>query len=291
MQKLLITGASGFLGWHICQLAQSNWDVYGTYYSHPLDIPGVKMVKVDLTNYQDTKNLIQAIHPSSIIHAAAQSQPNYCQLNPQLSRSINVTATCHLADICADQSIPFAFTSTDLVFDGLNPPYRHTDPVSPVNIYGEQKVEAEQEILARYPQATICRMPLMFGNNTPIAHSFIQPFIHTLKAGQVLNLFSDEIRTPVNGITAAQGILLALAKVQGIIHLGGRERISRYEFGKLLVEIFQLPGEQLKSCLQQDVKMAAPRPKDVSLDSSPAFELGYQPLSLREQLKSLLTPS
>jgi dTDP-4-dehydrorhamnose reductase len=122
---------------------------------------------------------------------------------------------------------------------------------------------------------------------TPTAKSFIQPFIQTLKAEKELNLFIDEFRTPVSGTTAAKGLLLALEKVHGRIHLGGKERISRYDFGKLLIEVFQLPATGLKGCRQQDVKMAAPRPADVSLDSSKAFALGYQPLSVKEELEKL----
>ena len=138
-------------------------------------------------------------------------------------------------------SIPYVFTSTDLVFDGLNPPYKETDPVSPVNLYGEQKVMAERGILVRYPVAAICRMPLMFGVATPPATSFMQPFMQTLREGKELSLFTDEFRTPVSGKTAAQGLLLALA-ISGIIHLGGKERVSRYDFGRLLIEVLQLPN-------------------------------------------------
>jgi dTDP-4-dehydrorhamnose reductase len=130
-------------------------------------------------------------------------------------------------------------------------------------------------------------MPLMFGRETPTAKSFIQQFIQILKDGKELSLFIDEFRTPVSANTAAKGLLLALGKVNGIIHLGGKERISRYEFGKILVEILQLPNDKLKSCFQADVKMAAARPKDVSLDSSQAFALGYQSLSVREELEIL----
>jgi dTDP-4-dehydrorhamnose reductase len=115
----------------------------------------------------------------------------------------------------------------------------------------------------------------------------MQPFIQTLREGKELSLFTDEFRTPVSGTTAAKGLLLALEKVNGRIHLGGKERVSRYEFGRLLVEVLELPSEGLKSCQQADVKMAAPRPQDVSLDSSKAVEIGYAPLSLREELKVL----
>ena len=287
MKKLLITGVSGFLGWHLGQLAQLEWEVYGTYHSHFLEVPDIKMVKVNLTDFQELKGIFNDIKPDAVIHTAAQSQPNYCQLHSQESDKINVTASCDIAGLCADNSLPLVFTSTDLVFDGLNAPYQEIDQVSPVNIYGEQKVEAEAGILKVYPQAAICRMPLMFGRETPTAKSFIQQFIQILKDGKELSLFIDEFRTPVSANTAAKGLLLALEKVHGIIHLGGKERISRYDFGKILAEIWQFPDDQLKSCFQEDVKMAAPRPKDVSLDSSKAFALGYNPLSVREELEIL----
>jgi dTDP-4-dehydrorhamnose reductase len=288
MKKLLITGASGFLGWHLCQLAKQEWEIYGTYFSHSLEIAGIKILKINLTDFQELKRVFSDIKPAAVIHAAAHSQPNFCQTHPEESYVINVTASCNIAGLCADNSIPCAFTSTDLVFDGLNAPYRETDSVSPVNLYGEQKAKAEAGMLEQYPMTAVCRMPLMFGTATPTAKSFIQPFIETLKAEKELNLFIDEFRTPVSGITAVKGLLLALEKVNGRIHLGGKERISRYDFGRLLVEVFQLPTTGLKGCRQQDVKMAAPRPVDVSLDSSKAFGLGYQPLSLRKELQELV---
>ncbi len=284
MKTLLITGSSGFLGWHLCQLAKQEWKIYGTYFSHDLEIPGINMLKVNLTNFQELKQIFSEIQPAAVIHTAALSQPNFCQTHSDESHAINVTASSNIAGFCADYSIPCVFTSTDLVFDGLNAPYKETDPVCPVNIYGEQKVMAEEGMLERYPLTAVCRMPLMFGMATPTATSFIQSFIQTLKEGKQLNLFIDEFRTPVSGKTAAKGLLLALEKVNGLIHLGGKERISRYDFGRLLVEVFQLPANQLHACRQQDVKMAAPRSPDVSLNSSKAFALGYQPLSLLEEL-------
>lgn len=289
MKKLIVTGASGFLGWNLCQLSQQEWKVYGTYFSHTVEIPGVTLLKVDLRNFQELKHIFQEIQPAAVIHTAAQSSPNLCQSHPQESSAINVTSSCNIAGLCADYAIKCAFTSTDLVFNGLNSPYRETDSVSPVNLYGEQKAKAEEGMLERYPLTAVCRMPLMFGVAAPPAQSFIQPFIQTLREGGELRLFTDEFRTPVSGTTAAKGLLLALETVNGRIHLGGKERISRYDFGRLLVEVLELPERGLKACQQNDVKMAAARPPDVSLDSSKAFALGYAPLSLREELEALNT--
>jgi dTDP-4-dehydrorhamnose reductase len=288
MKKLLITGVSGFLGWNLSQLARQDWQIYGTYFSHLLDITGINLCKVDLTDFLVVKKLFLEIKPDAVIHLAAQSQPNFCQKNPELSYKVNVSSTVNLAQLSAEFQIPFLFTSTDLVFDGNHAPYKESDRVSPINLYGEHKAQAEQEILKVYPDSIICRMPLMFGIPSPCSQSFIQPFIQTLKVGKSLSLFKDEMRSPVSGKTASEGMLLALEKCRGeIIHLGGKESISRYQFGLLMAEKLGLPTDKITACFQADVPMAAPRPRDVSLNSSKAYSLGYNPPSLGEEFKNL----
>ncbi len=288
MKKLLVTGASGFLGWNLCQIAQNNWEVYGTYFSNAVKIPGASLSKSDLRDFKALEQLFTTIKPNAVIHTAAASKPNYCQTYPEKAYAINITASINIARLCAEYNIPCAFTSTDLVFDGKNTAYRETDPVSPVCYYGEQKVIAEQKMSEIYPAIALCRMPLMFGLASPVAASFIQGMISNLEAGKAINLFTDEFRTPASGITASQGLLLAVEKqVQGILHLGGKERISRYNFGLLLADIWQFPTELIKPCKQEDIVMVAPRSPDTSLDSSKAFAIGYQPLSLRQELEMM----
>jgi dTDP-4-dehydrorhamnose reductase len=288
MKKLLVTGASGFLGWNLCQQAKWQWQVIGTYFSKAIEIPEVKTLKIDLTDPLSVQNLFAEIKPDAVIHTAAASKPNFCQANPEASYQNNVVASLNIARLSADYQIPCVFTSTDLVFDGTKSPYRETDSVSPISYYGEHKVLAEQGMLEIYPKAAVCRMPLMFGNTPVTAISFIQPFIDKLKQGEKLSLFTDEFRTPVSGTTAAKGLLIALDKAQGLLHLGGKEKISRYHFGCLMAEVMKLSPEAIEPCLQKDVPMLAPRSPDTALDSSQAFALGYQPLSLKEELAALL---
>jgi dTDP-4-dehydrorhamnose reductase len=128
----------------------------------------------------------------------------------------------------------------------------------------------------------------MFGA-TPHAPSFLQGFVAKLRQGETLQLFTDEYRTPASGESIAQGILLALGSDIPCWHLGGQERLSRYEFGQYLVEILQLPVNLLQPCLRATVPMAAPRPADVSLDSSLAFSRGYNPLGIVQELQKLKT--
>jgi len=287
MKRLLITGASGFLGWNLCQRAEADWEVFGTFLSHPLDIPDITLFQVDLTKYDELKKLFGRIKPDAVIHTAAITNPNFCHENRSVSHKINTETSINMAGLCSDVEIPCLFTSSDLVFNGLNPPYVEEDEPSPVSYYGEQKALAESGIKDRYPPAVICRMPLMFGDPGPVAKSFIQPLIKAMTEGNEVNLFVDEFRTPVSGKNAVQGLMIALDKLPGIIHLGGSERISRYEFGKLLADTFKIRHAKLNACKQEDIKMAAARPPDVSLGSSKAMGLGFKPGSLVNELEAL----
>lgn len=285
--KIFLTGASGFLGWNFCNIYKDDHSIIGAYCKHEISIPGVETIKANLIQPKTIRKLLSRLKPDAIIHTAANSDANDCQHNPTSSYNINVKAAVNLAEIAAEHDIPFVFTSTDLVFDGRNAPYREESRPNPLNLYGQQKAEAEKAVLASYPHATIARMPLMFGEAGPVAKSFLQPMVNAMREGREVRLFTDEFRTPVSGTSAANGLVTALNSGPGIYHLGGRESISRYDFGLLIQKVFEIPGAKLIPKLQYEVSMPAPRPVNVSLDSSKAFGLGYNPLPLEEELRSL----
>jgi dTDP-4-dehydrorhamnose reductase len=287
MKKLLLTGAAGFLGWNCCKIASPLYKVYGIYHIQSVfgEISNYK--QCDLTDQGAVKHLFDEIQPDLVIHTAAASDPNFCQNNQSLAEKINVEATLLLASLCADLKIPFVFTSTDLVFDGTGTSYNEHSPVNPISIYGEQKLKAEMGIQKVYPDAAICRMPLMYGDSPASSKRFLQMWLEQLREGKQLTLFIDEFRTPVSAIDACRGLLLAAEKVHGIIHLGGRERISRYDFGLLVTNCARLPSKQIAPVRQDEIKMAAPRPRDVSLDSTKAYNLGYTPGIIKEELLKL----
>lgn len=289
MKKLLITGASGFLGYRLCQRAKSEWDVFGTFFTHRLEIPKVKLMHADLTRFQETKSLFQEISPDAVIHTAAITKPDYCQQYPDHSTKMNVAASAEIAGLCSDHDIPLVFTSSDLAFDGLNPPYSETDDPSPVCVYGEQKVHAELEMKNRYPNTVICRMALMFGAPAPTSSGFLQIMIQSMRSNDGAYLFTDEFRTPLSAQDASEGLLMALKKRPGILHLGGPERLSRHDFGKSVAGLLEINDAKFKPCLQKDLDLPAPRSPDVSLDISKARSLGFQPRSLTSALSALKT--
>lgn len=285
--RLLVTGASGFLGWNICRKAVRSHTVYGVYNRHRIAIDQTVQVKCDLTSGSAVDKLFSEIRPDLVIHAAAMADPNYCERFPERSEVINVTASVTIARLCARHRIPCAFTSSDLVFDGTRPPYREKDPVAPLNRYGRQKTDAERRMLEIHPGTIVCRMPLMYGDAPPDAKSFIHPMITALRNGTELTLFSDEFRTPLCAVDAVDGLLLALRKSNGgILHFGGPQRLSRYDIGILLAGVLNV-RPSLRAVLQRDVSMPAPRAADVSLDSARARALSFNPIPMTDRLTQL----
>ncbi|MDP6629838.1 MAG: SDR family oxidoreductase [Kiritimatiellia bacterium] len=287
-RRILVTGASGFLGWNLLREPWADWEWIGSSYRHDPELGGPDVVRTDLTVPGAIATLLDDTRPDVVLHAAAVTDLNVCERDPDGTVQINVETPATLAALCARQGIRFVFTSSDMVFDGRNPPYDETSQPCPVNIYGLQKAEAEARVLAANPEAAICRMPLMFGAAGPWAHNFLPEWIETLTHGRPLMLFTDEYRAPVSATVAQSGLRIAVEQqVSGILHLGGEERLSRYDFGKLLCEVWGLDSALLQAVRRADVDGMAPRPGDTFLDNHRAKGLGYRAPSLQEQLTGL----
>jgi dTDP-4-dehydrorhamnose reductase len=311
--KLLITGATGFLGSHILRSAQERWHPVGTWYRTSRRqaqqfFGEIDNGRIDLGEYSETKAMMEAVRPAAVIHTAAITDLDYCEQYPHDSLRINQQAAVDLAAFCADVDIPFVFTSADLVFDGTQAPYTEADPVTPINVCGEHKALAEELILAVNADAAICRMPLLLGYAGLGRETLFHKIVAAFRAGREITLFGDALRTPVSAAVAAEGLLQVagsgfeddvnvaeIDRVVGRLHLGGREQISVYELGLQTLRILRMhdrlaiPISVLDSYAGQlERPLLAARTANVALDSSRAFELGYDPPPLPEQLDGLL---
>lgn len=282
-----MTGASGFLGWNLYKQRPPNVEWLGTYGHNKIQLPGVELFHLNLLKEKDIYALLNQLKPDVVIHTAAISDAHWCETHPEQSEAINVVGSIMLAKACAEQEAQMVFVSTDLVFDGANPPYKRSDSPNPLSLYGKQKAKAEKEIRQVNPKATIARVPLMFGANGPTSNNMLSGMIDKWKAGETLQLFTDEYRTPADGRSVAQGLYMAAAHPGTILHLGGSERVSRYDFGLRVADTFGLPKWQLKPLLQSELTLPAPRPKDVSLNSSASITLGYTPTPIVKSLLAL----
>lgn len=221
-----ITGAGGLIGSHLVRVASE--------FAPDWRVRPFTRDDLDLTDASSLRRLFLAEHPALIVHCAALSRIADCESSPALAEAINVRATQQLAELAG--SAQLIFLSTDLVFDGAKGNYTETDPVNPLNTYAETKVRAETAVLA-YPCHTVVRVSLNAGRSPSGTKSFNEDMRRAWERGQTLSLFTDEFRNPLPAIVTARALWeLALGRHTGLFHLGGAERLSRWEIGQLLSE-------------------------------------------------------
>jgi dTDP-4-dehydrorhamnose reductase len=252
--------------------------------------PGCRAIAADLTDFAQLRRLLARCSPDAVIHTAAISSTTICEQSPAACRRINVEASVNLAGLCAERGARFVFTSSDQVFDGAGSWYREEDPVNPINAYGEQKARAEEEIHRVNPAAVVCRMPLLYGLAPPGAASVWQRTVAALRAGEAQRLFVDEFRTPLDAISAARGLLIALSAGEPVLHLGGAERLSRFDLGVRFARRAGVDPRLIEPVSRADSPMARTRPADVSLDGSLARGLGFAPARMEDALSRLEAP-
>lgn len=297
-KRLLLTGGSGFLGGHLAlQAAQDGWQVLALGHNTlPLSGPRIEAMCCDLTRPGALTEAVAAWRPDVVVNLAAQSNANKCEQDPEKSRLLNVELPREAASACAARGLKLVHASTDLVFSGTMAPYAEDAPPEPLSEYGRQKAAAEAVVLegcqAQGTSVCICRLALLYGSpvqtpDTGFFSTMVRELMQNNGAG--LTLFSDEYRTPLFVKDAAKGVLLAVEKGSGLLHLGGDERVSRLEFGKRLAAALGKSGEDIQAVPLAAVKMAASRPADVSLCIDKAQALGFAPMPLATGISAAAT--
>ncbi len=288
-KKILITGISGFVGHHFIAKSRPNRQLFGTYHQNEVQFTDITCYSLAITDTAAFIALLEDIKPDTVIHLAALSNPNYCENHPENCQEVNSAATFHLITACQERDIHFIFASTDLVFDGKKPPYTEKEATNGIMTYGLDKAKTEHLAELMYPnKVTIARLPLQYGW-CETAPNFLTNWVKTLKSGNTIKAFTNEYRTAAWAGDVADGLLLlAEQEAKGIWHLGGPERQSRYDFAIEVTKILDVDPALVIPVLQKDIKMAAARPTDVSLNSEKATKLGYAPGLAAERLRMIL---
>lgn len=252
----LITGAAGLIGGYLVRSA-SRW-------VPDWAVRGVTRAEVDLIDRAQVQRLWDRYRPDLVIHCAALSRTGLCEQDPARARLINVEATRLLADLARD--IPFIFLSTDQVFDGAKGQYVETDAVHPLNVYAQTKAEAEQVVLGN-PAHAVVRIALTAGTSPTRDRSFVEDMVRAAAKGMTLTLFTDEFRCPLPAGALARALWeFGVQRRPGLYHVGGRERLSRWEIGALLAARFPELRPSIRPGSVADYE-GPPRPPDLSMRS------------------------
>jgi len=267
MKRILITGASGFVGGHLVIQARENYEVHALFNKNPLHFDNIHSHQFDLYQTSQIDLLLNDIAPDVIVHTAAIANPDLCENDPDSAIQVNIKATEELAKWSEKNRSRFIFTSTDMVFDGAGGNYNESDSPNPISFYSYTKVTAEEIIRNSNSNAVIARVALVYGIGITRHTSFFKQMIEKLKTGDSITLFYDQFRSPILADNLAEALLdLAENDFVGTIHLGGGERVSRWEFGLRTCDILDLPSQNIVKGSMFDFPATAFRPRDISFD-------------------------
>jgi dTDP-4-dehydrorhamnose reductase len=266
--RVLLTGASGSLGGYLLrELSARQIETVAWSGANKSALFEMEIDLVDLANPNEVARAFAAARPDVVIHAAAVASIADCFRDPLRAQHVNVQGSALLADLAAKTGARMVLTSTDLVFGGLRGCYREDDVPMPLSVYGRTKLAAEKFVLTR-PRNTVVRLSLLFGPSLTGRQSFFDTKIAALRAGKSVQVFVDEWRTPLSLASAARGLLaVAPSDYTGLLHMGGPERLSRFEMGRRLAEFLQVDPSALVAATRDSMASGEPRPRDLSLDS------------------------
>ena len=227
-QRVLVAGSWGQLGSELVRLLGKH--------AVGLDLP-----EFDITDRGVVRAAFEVHRPDVVINAAAFTQVDLAEAEPERCRMVNVQGVENLVDACNRFGASIVQISTDYVFDGgQTEPYRESDRVNPLNTYGKTKLEAE-ELVAGYDRHLIVRTAGLFGvGGVSASRNFVDTMVRLGREGADLRVVSDQVSSFTYAHDLAQGITALVGVGEtGLFHLVNPGSASWYEFA---AEIFRRMG-------------------------------------------------
>ena len=291
MQKILITGANGFIGYYLTQqLLHKGYQVIATGKDEKrLQVQHANFTyrSMDFTDEQTVINVFDEVKPEVVIHCGAVSKPDDCEQNKETAFRINVTGTINLLKASEKNETFFIFLSTDFVFAGESLSYKEEDVRWPVNYYGQTKLLAEDEVMKYKYDWSIVRTVLVYGKPITGRQNILTMVAAALQQKNPIRIFQDQVRTPTYVEDLAAGIVsIVEKKATGIYHLSGEDKLSPYQMAVAVAKHLQLDEGMIENVTEKDFEQPARRPPVTGFDLTKAKkELGYTVVSFAEGLK------
>lgn len=282
MEKVLILGATGLLGRHLSEQLKSNHEVVG----HGRNQKDAE-VHFDLEDRLTMSRHLDAVAPTVIVNLVALTNVDQCQTEPQRAYQVNVRTVENLVSWREERksTAHIIQISTDQVYDG--PGLKKEEEVTLLNVYAWSKYCAEQ-VVAR-AGGTSLRTNFFGRSRTPGRKSFSDWLLDAFQNREPLRLFSDIYFSPLSMTSLCRNIERVIQSPKpGCFNLGSCRGFSKAEFAIELAKAFGIPIDNYTVVASDTVSLAAPRPKDMRMDSS-AFEKAFDCFlpSLYEEIKAL----
>jgi len=198
------------------------------------DLSGLGSKDGDIRDPKQISNVIQRTRPDWIVLAAAYTDVDGCEGNPEHAFDVNCHGAINVAHAAKQFASRLLFLSTDYVFDGANNhPYETNDPRAPLNVYGRSKAEAEVQISQVLPECCILRTSWLFGKD---GKCFPETILKLAASQPAIDVVDDQRGSPTYTVDLARTIIqLCRSYAKGIVHATNRGDCSWFEFAREIV--------------------------------------------------------
>lgn len=254
--RILITGAAGQLGHDLLRLLETTKDY---------KVIATGRHNLDITDYAKVKGFISDARPDIIIHAAAFTTVDQCEIQRDLAFKVNALGARNVASSARHIGAKLVYISTDYVFDGTKEgPYREFDTPNPLNVYGQSKLLGEQFVKEQTSRFFIIRTAWLYGIE---GRNFVKTMLQLGSKGQELRVVNDQRGTPSCATDLAREIVqIMTTELYGTYHCTSQGECTWYDFA---VEIFRCVNLEVKirPVSTEEYPRPAKRPKNSVLDN------------------------
>ncbi len=300
-KKILLTGSNGLLGQKLITLlttkketieliatAQGEDRLSAYFPAHTYTY-----YTLDVTNHYEVDKLINAIKPHIVIHTAAMTNVDQCEIEQDKCWLLNVKAVEYITKACQYNHAFLIHLSTDFIFDGKDGPYDETASANPLSHYGKSKLEAEKIITQiNSLRWAIARTMLVYGVAKDMSRNNIVLWIKkNLEEGKPIQVINDQWRTPTLAEDLAMGCYqIAEKEATGIFNISGKDMLTPYQMAIEVADFFNLNKQLITETNSKHFTQPAKRPSKTGFIITKATEqLNYQPHSFKEGLQLIQT--
>lgn len=219
---------------------------------------------------------VEAARPEILVSAAAYTQVDRAESEPDLAFAVNEHGTRALARAAHRLSIPLIHLSTDYVFDGQKTsPYSEADATGPTGVYGSSKLAGEEAALAEHDDCVILRTAWVY---SPFGANFVKTMLRLAEGRDEIGVVADQRGNPTGAFDIADGILSVARQLgegagtdrRGIFHMAGTGETSWAELAEAIFQISDRaggPSAAVKRIATSDYPTAARRPANSRLET------------------------
>ena len=289
-KKILITGSNGLLGQKLAGLLLPNPDVELIATSRGDNklaaiFPNLKFTSLDVTNAAEVDQVIAEHKPTHIIHTAAMTNVDECEVNQEACWKLNVDAVKYLVEAAEKYQVHLVHLSTDFIFDGASGPYDEEAEANPISFYGKSKLAAEELVKQCRSHWAIVRTVLVYGIVYDYGRSNIVLWVkNSLENKKPIKVVDDQFRTPTLAEDLAMGCWLIVEQnAEGIFNISSKEVLTPYQMAMQVADYFALDTSFITRADGSSFTQTAKRPARTGFIITKAEkQLGFRPHSFPE---------